>query len=62
MPLDFNEWLYLILLSIMLTGQVLIALTLIFISGYLVLLRLDIDQKLVTENQLVSSIRRRFQV
>lgn len=62
MPLDFNEWLYLILLSIMLAGQVLIVLTLIFISGYLVLLRLDIDQKLVTKNQLVSSIRRRFQV
>ena len=62
MPLDFNEWLYLILLSIMLVGQVLIVLTLIFTSGYLILLRLDIDQKLVTKNQLVSSIRRRFQV
>lgn len=62
MPLDFNEWVYLILLSVMLAGQVLIALTLIFISGYLVLLRLDLDQKLLSKNRFFSSLRRRFQL
>lgn len=62
MPLDFNDWLYLALLSLLMAGQMLIALTVIFISGYIIRLRLEIDQKTVSKSQLTSSIRRRLQL
>lgn len=62
MPLDFNDWLYLALLSLLMAGQMLIALTVIFISGYIIRLRLKIDQKTVSKSQLTSSIRRRLQL